>query len=324
MDEPRANNEIATPDIVAARAMVRRPGPKRNIKLPVILFLLTCLSTFWVGITDWRPTVPLQEMNLDLFLNYLRVSILENWQQGLLYMACLLLILLLHEFGHFFTTIFYRVPATAPIFLPFPFNPIGTLGAVIGMQGTQANRKQIFDIGIAGPLAGLVAAVPLAYLGVCQLDLTIPPRGGIGFRLPLLMQWMISTTGVEGYQAVEPIVWINQLNPCFAAAWVGLLITGLNMMPVGQLDGGHIVYTLFGKSSRWIAEAAIVLAIAFMVYHQHYILIVMVALVLIMGTQHPPTADDTVKLGPYRWAIGVASLAIPVLCFPPLIFKIVY
>lgn len=239
-------------------------------------------------------------------------------------MSCVLLILLLHEFGHFLTTIYYRVPATVPIFLPFPLNPIGTLGAVIGMEGTLANRKQIFDIGIAGPLAGLVAAIPLAYIGVTQLDLTTPPRGGIGFRLPLLMQWMVSYVGVEGYQATDPVVWINQLNPFFAAAWVGLIITGLNMMPVGQLDGGHITYTLFGgKIAKFIAELTIVLAIAFMVYHHQYILIVMVLLILVIGTAHPPTSDDTVKIGSARWAVGVVSLLIPVLCFPPLLLKFV-
>jgi len=278
------------------------PRRRRRMGLPVILFVLTCCSTFWVGITDWQPTVPLQSYDPGEILYNMRILLLANWVQGLLYMCSVLLILLLHEFGHFFTTLYYRVPATAPIFLPFPFNPIGTLGAVIGMNGTLANRRQIFDIGIAGPLAGLVAAVPLSFLGVSQLDLTEPPRGGIGFRLPLLMQWMVQSVGVEGLDPVEPIVWINQLNPFFASGWVGLLITGLNMMPVGQLDGGHITYTLFGKASKWIAELSIILAIAFMVYHQHYVLIVMVGLILIMGTAHPPTADDTVELGPTRWA----------------------
>ena len=309
---------------VEAIQAARVPRRKRKVKVPIILFLLTCLSTFWVGITDWRPTVPLGAADFDSFLMTVRMQLLQNWDQGLLYMASVLLILLLHEFGHFFTTIYYRVPATVPIFLPFPFNPIGTLGAVIGMQGTMADRKQIFDIGIAGPLAGLVAAIPLAYLGVMELNLTEPPRGGIGFRLPILMQWMVGSIGVEGYQASDPVVWINQLNPYFAAAWVGLLITGLNMMPVGQLDGGHISYTLFGKSARWIAEATIVFAIAFMVCFQHYLLAVMVLLILLMGTGHPPTADDTVEIGFGRWFLGLASLSIPLLCFPPMIFKFAY
>ncbi len=312
-------------ELAARVRQARYPLQRRRLRIPIVLFLLTCLSTFWVAVYEWRPpSDPFELAQFDQFLMTLRMMLIQNWAQGLWYMACVLLILLLHEFGHFLTTLFYRVPATVPIFLPFPLNPIGTLGAVIGMEGTLANRKQIFDIGIAGPLAGLVAAIPLAYIGVCQLDLTTPPRGGIGFRLPLLMQWMVSIVGTEGYQAAEPIVWINQLNPFFAAAWVGLIITGLNMMPVGQLDGGHITYTLFGgKISKWIAEGTVVLAIAFMVYHQHYILVVMVLLILVIGTKHPPTADDSVEIGATRFVIGVASLAIPILCFPPLLLKLV-
>jgi membrane-associated protease RseP (regulator of RpoE activity) len=192
------------------------------------------------------------------------------------------------------------------------------------MQGTAANRRQIFDIGIAGPLAGLIVAIPMTYLGVTYLDLSTPPQGGLGFRLPLLIQWLAELVGVEGYQSDNPIVWNNQLNPFFAAAWVGLLITGLNMMPVGQLDGGHIAYTLFGPASYRIAEATIVFAIALMVYFGHYVLIVMVTLIFLMGTRHPPTADDRVPIGYVRWWLGLFSLMIPVFCFPPLIFKIAY
>ncbi len=237
-------------------------------------------------------------------------------------MGAVLSILLLHELGHFVTTILYRIPASMPIFLPFPFNPIGTLGAVIAMHGNLADRKQIFDIGIAGPIAGLVAAIPLTFIGISQLDLSVQPHGGLGFRLPLLMQWIATSLAVEGYTPGQPI-WINQLNPMFTAAWVGLLITGLNMMPVGQLDGGHITYTLFGDSAHWIAQAAIVFAIAFMVYQQNFMLIIMVLLLLLIGTDHPPTRDDHVPLGAVRWCLGIGSLAIPILCFPPLIFQIV-
>ena len=317
--EPLAFSQNATPNRV-------RMMPKRRLKIPIILFALTCLSTFWVGMFQWQPpSNPMELSRIDFLMMQFRMMFIQNWDQGLWYMVSLLLILLLHEFGHFFMTVYYRVPATVPIFLPFPLNPVGTLGAVIGMEGTLADRKQIFDIGIAGPLAGLLAAVPLAYIGVQQLDLSVAPRGGIGFRLPLLMQWMVEMAAIEGYQKNDPIVWLNQLNPFFAAAWVGFLITGLNMMPVGQLDGGHITYTLFGgKISRIVAEATIVLAIAFMIYVQQLMLVVMVLLILIIGTAHPPTADDTVRIGPLRWAIGLGSLLIPVLCFPPLVFKIVY
>ena len=251
----------------------------------------------------------------------LRLMVLENWDAGVIYMVAVLLILFVHEMGHFIATIIYKVPASLPFFLPFPINPIGTLGAVIGMQGFVADRKQIFDIGIAGPIAGLVIAVPVAWFGVAQLDLTAQPFGGIGFRLPLLMQWFAESSQVPGYSAGK-VVWLNQLNPLFVAGWVGMLITGLNMMPVGQLDGGHVTYTLFGKAAHGIAKLTLVFAIAFMVYHQSFVLVIMVVLLLLVGTDHPPTRNDHVKLGAFRWTLGVASLVIPILCFPPLVFKL--
>ncbi len=303
---------------------------KRKTVLPICLFIATCLSTFWVGVSLWNPNFfepfyraisnpTAQEGSLL----EIRQMLLANWDTGLIYMLCVMLILLMHEMGHFIATIIYRVPASYPFFLPFPANPIGTLGAVIGMQGALADRKQIFDIGIAGPLAGLVAAVPIAYFGVSQLDLTTQPYGGFGFRLPLLLDWFAKATAVPGYETGD-VVWMSQLNPLFVAGWVGMLITGLNMMPIGQLDGGHITYTLFGKKAHGIAQATIVFAIAYMVYHNNFMLILMVILLLLMGPNHPPTRDDKVTIGRFRYGLGLVSLTIPFLCFPPQIFKITF
>ena len=297
------------------------PPHRRLTALPICLFVATCVSTFWVGISLWSPIQPwLDSLESGSLMN-IRKMVLTDWDTGLTYMLAVIAILLLHEMGHFVATLIYRVPASYPFFLPFPINPIGTLGAVIAMQGTAADRKQIFDIGIAGPLAGLVIAVPIAYFGVSQLDLTIQPMGGIGFRLPLLLDWFAVWTDVPGYQTGEP-VWMSQLNPLFVAGWVGMLITGLNMMPIGQLDGGHVTYTLFGRTAHLIARATIVFAIAFMVFHQNYMLAIMVVLLLTMGTDHPPTRNDHVPLVWFRIGLGLVSLVIPVLCFPPLIFKI--
>ena len=305
---------------VSPRVFYAKP---RRVVLPVVLFLLTCASTFWVGVCQWTPNLiePWIAAIGGLSLLPLRELLLANWESGLIYMTCVLTILLLHEFGHFFMTVYYRVPASFPYFLPFPLNPLGTLGAVIGMQGNAADRKQIFDIGIAGPLAGLVAAVPIAYYGVSQLDLTGPDYGGLGFRLPLLLDWFAKATEVPGYQTGK-IVFLNKLNPWFVAGWVGMLVTGLNMMPVGQLDGGHVTYTMFGKAAHVIAQLVIVLAIGYMVFHLNFMLGLMVVLVLLMGPKHPPTLDDSVPLGVFRYALGLASLSIPVLCFPPRVFEI--
>ncbi len=296
-------------------------APRRMTLLPLLLFLATCVSTFWVGIAYWNPTGPLAISASTGSLMNVRQLVLQNWDLGLTYMLAVILIIFLHEMGHFVATLVYRVPASFPFFIPFPINPIGTMGAVIAMNGSYADRKQIFDIGIAGPLAGLVAAVPIAWLGVSELDLTTQPLGGIGFRLPILMEWFAVASNVPGYEAGD-LVWMSQLNPLFVAGWVGMLITGLNMMPVGQLDGGHVTYTLFGRMAHWIAQATIVIAIAFMVYHQNFMLVLMVVFLLFIGTNHPPTRDDSVPLGWFRWILGVVSLAIPILCFPPLVFKI--
>ena len=269
------------------------------------------------------PHVIFSTTPMDGGLAEFRRLMLTNWPIGLTYMAGVIGILLLHEFGHFFAILIYKIPASYPIFLPMPFSPIGTFGAIIvGMRSDDPNRKQLFDIGIAGPIGGLILAIPLTFIGISQLDLTIVPRHGFGFHLPLAMHWLALWYEVPGYVPGEP-VWINQLTPVFAAAWLGLIITGLNMMPISHLDGGHVTYCLFGKKSHWLARACLISAIAFMVYHWSLILLVMVVLILYVGTDHPETSDDSVKLGPVRWVIGLASLSIPILCFPPQLMELI-
>ncbi len=309
------------------RTASARPRKRRRSRIPLLLFILTCFSTFWVGITNWQPTFELYRVfnssTANGFVDWmlLRQLIVRNWDQGLIYMCAVLAILLMHEMGHYVATLIYKIPATVPIFLPFPFNPIGTLGAVIGMEGTQADRRQIFDIGIAGPLAGLVVAIPMAIYGISQLDLTLPAAGQLALESPLAFQWLMQWIHVPGYIANgNQGVWFSQINPWFAAAWVGFLVTGLNMMPVGQLDGGHVTHCLFGRYAHWIAECIIVAAIAFMVWRGIPHLSVMVLLLIVMGTRHPPTRDDEVPLGAVRFTLGLMSLAIPFLCFPPNIF----
>ena len=263
----------------------------------------------------WQPVTILAGVDSMV----LRRLIVSHWDQGLLYMICLLSILMAHEMGHFITSMLYRVPQSAPIFLPYPLSPLGTLGAVIIMQGNIADRKQIFDIGIAGPIAGMVVAIPLCLIGVNQLDFSTPEGGGMAVECPLLIRWLISWYGIEGYSPGDGI-WLSQLNPYIAAAWAGFLVTGLNMMPVGQLDGGHITHAMVGKHANTIAQVVVVMAIAFMVYKGSYILIIMVLLLLLMGTSHPPTRNENIRLGSFRYLLGIVSFSMPILCFPPNIF----
>lgn len=291
----------------------RRP---RRIWLPVMLFALTCVSTFLAGAAGW---VPFEYLARGDGMG-MRVAILAHWQDGLIYMFCLLAILLTHEMGHFLATLWHRIHASLPYFLPFPISPIGTMGAVIGMDGTKANRKETFDIGLAGPLAGLAVIIPVLWVGIEQMDWTAPRHGPFTLDAPLLVRWVLEYLRPEGYQSGSD-VWYSQLNPWFMAGWVGLLITGLNMLPVSQLDGGHVIYTLFGRRSYWIARGFMLLAVGYILYAQAMNWSLMVVLVLLMGTDHPPTRDDTVPLGWMRIIVGLASLLIPLLCFPLHVLK---
>ena len=284
---------------------------RRRLTLPLLLFIATCLSTFWVGAADWRPQMI--ESPTDMWR-----TISVNWPQGLMYMGAVLAILLTHEMGHFLQTVRYHIPASYPLCIPVPFSLIGTMGAVISMDGMRANRKQIFDIGIAGPLAGLAVAAPILYLGVKQLDLSVAPGPhDIQLYNPVIVRWMIEWMHP---QWVDRAAWVSvsQLNPFFMAGWVGMLITGLNMLPVSQLDGGHTIYALFGRDAYKIARAFIIVAIVYVVINldQAAIWSPMLILVILLGIHHPPTADDSVELDDFRWILGVASMAIPVLCFP--------
>lgn len=287
-------------------------SPRRRLALPVVLFIATCLSTFWVGCTNWRPQ--LVEPTADNITHLVST----NWQTGLTYMLAVLAILLTHEMGHFLQTVRYRIPASYPLCIPVPFTLIGTMGAVISMDGVRANRKQIFDIGIAGPLAGLVVAAPILYLGVRNLHLNVAPGpNDVQLYNPVIVRWMIQWVHPEW---ADNAAWVSvsQLNPFFMAGWVGMLITGLNMLPVSQLDGGHTIYGLFGRDAYKIARAFIIVGIVYVVINleQAAIWTPMLILVILLGIHHPPTADDSVELDDFRWVLGVASMSIPILCFP--------
>jgi Zn-dependent protease len=303
-----AGEPVAGPQLT--RDHLRSPH-RRRLALPLLLFLATCLSTFWVGAANWRP-------QLIESPDAMWQVIAANWRNGLMYMGAVLAILLTHEMGHFIQTVRYRIPASYPLCIPVPFSLIGTMGAVISMDGMRANRKQIFDIGIAGPLAGLVVAAPILYLGVLRLDLaTAPGPHDVQLYNPVIVRWMIEWMHPE---SADRAAWVSvsQLNPYFMAGWVGMLITGLNMLPVSQLDGGHTIYALFGRDAYKIARAFIIVAIAYVVLNldQAAIWTPMLILVILLGIHHPPTADDSVELDDFRWLLGVASMAIPVLCFP--------
>jgi len=285
------------------------PAVRRRVLLPLLLFLTTCVSTFWVGATDWRP---------DAYMDHNRaaVAIEANWQRGALYMVAVVGILLTHEMGHFLMALRHRIPASLPFFIPVPVLPFGTMGAVIGMKGSQANRRQMFDLGIAGPLAGLAVALPVTWIGIQQLGAGPQPSHGIPFFNPLIFRLLIDYLRPD--LQCDAVLYMSQFNPLLMAGWVGMLVTGLNMVPISQLDGGHVSYALLGRRAHLLARGLVVAAILSILYWEAYMWVVMLTLVILMGIDHPPTAEDRVPLGWPRRLIGWTSLAIPILCFPPI------
>jgi Zn-dependent protease len=291
--------------------------PPRRRMLPLILFLATCFFTYAAGTYGWKPVLLGQQESVARgeYWDWRATGYLlaHEWRRGLAYMACVMGILLAHEMGHFLMTVRYQIPASYPIFIPVPMMFIGTMGAVIGMQGFKANRKQLFDIGIAGPLAGLVIAIPILCLGIIKAA-PVQPIHGIGEHVgdPLLVKLLIPVLRPDLPRGTE-----LYLNPILMAGWVGIFITGLNMMPVSQLDGGHVTYGLFLGGAHLIARIFMLAAVGFVIIAHQYSWILMLFLISAIGVDHPPTADDNVPLGTGRTILGLLSLVIPVFCFTP-------
>ncbi len=292
---------------------VRRP---RLTRIAILLAILTFISTFWAGVTNWAPNNALLDGLQFQSLLPLRVILLANWYGGLQFSLALMGILAAHEFGHYVLTLYYRVPSTPPLFIPFPVSPIGTCGAVIAMQGGEADRREIFDIGLAGPIAGLLVAIPLLFLALWYPQpMDYAPYKLMNIGHPLLIQWFAQWLVPD--QAEHYTSMLNtESSPLLMAVWVGLLVTGLNMMPVGQFDGGHVAFGLLGPSSRWLGIAALVGALLYMTYFRVAMFSLMLLLALLMGPRHPPSRDDSRQLGWPRQIIGWLSLALPVLCIP--------
>ncbi len=293
-----------------------RPG---RWKIPAILLILTLISMTWAGIVGWSPAKVLTDSYGDGSLFLVRRNVLANWIPGLLFSISLATILGAHELGHYFATRFYRIQSTLPLFIPFPINPIGTCGAVILMDGAKADRRQIFDIGIAGPIAGMLIAIPVAAMG---MQYGTPPwsqSSSIQFGQPLLIQWLAEGLAPE-LNANAAGITNEAMNPLLMAAWVGMLVTGLNMMPIGQLDGGHVIFGLMGKSSRWCNWVAYLGAVGYVIYaagaRGQPEFLPMVLLIPLMGITHPPTDNDEIQIGVLRMFIGTLTLILPILCIP--------
>jgi membrane-associated protease RseP (regulator of RpoE activity) len=250
-----------------------------------VLFLLTVVSTFLIG--------------------------------GFIYSLAILSILVAHETGHYLASRKYGVPSSLPYFIPFPLPPFGTLGAVIRTRGTIPHRKALFDIGSSGPLSGLALAIPAVVGGFLLskvVDVSQYPEQTTSLgNSPLLslLQRIVLGDLPPGTDVV--------LHPIAYAGWVGLFITSLNLLPTGQLDGGHIIYALFGRRSKIIFRLTLVgITLLSIIYNVGWLLLV--TILLFIGYKHPPPLDDLTPLDWRRKVVGALAFVIFFSAFTPIPF----
>ena len=235
---------------------------------------------------------------------------------GLWYSVTILAILGCHEMGHYVLALRYGVDTTRPYFLPAPFIT-GTLGAFIRLRSRIPNKIALFDIGIAGPIAGFVVAVPALFIGLLLSRIDRLPEDLSTLQYlgePLMFkfaEWMIWGRIADGYDV--------NLHPMGFAAWFGLLATALNLFPLGQLDGGHISYAVLGRRSTIVTLATLAGAIGLTFISSSWVVwtILMTVMIMMLGPHHPPTLDDDQQLGPGRVALAVVALVMLIVCFTP-------
>ena len=276
--------------------------------LPILLFVLTIITTLWAGALHLN-TKPVNGA-WDFLTTYPSSLI-----QGLPFAGTLLGILVTHELGHYILSRIHRVPASLPLFIPGPPHFIGTFGAVIRMKSPIMKKQALFDIGVAGPITGFIAAVFALIVGLSLSDV-VPRNQTFGLQLgePLFLQfiaWVIFGPIPETHDIV--------LHPIGFAAWFGFFVTALNLIPIGQLDGGHVAFAVFGQRQRTLALIAIpILLFLGLIGWPGWIL--WAGLAGLVGLSHPPVIDPQTPLGKKRMWVAWSALAIFSLSFSPVPF----
>jgi membrane-associated protease RseP (regulator of RpoE activity) len=280
---------------------VRRPIPWLNI----ILFILTVFSTILSG-------AGLEGMDILGNPSLIWNNPLDIIKAGIPFSFALLGILLFHEFGHYIASRRNGVKVTLPFFVPFP-NFVGTLGAVIRSKSPFINRRQLMEVGAAGPLAGVVIAIPLLIWGTAHSRfIPEPPNldGMINLGSSLLI-YVINKV----FSPTPPVGMISIIHPVAFAGWVGLLVTMLNLMPISQLDGGHILYALFGKFQHKLAYLFIAILVALSFYWMGWLIWIVFGLLL--KPNHPPTVLDDIPLERKHKIVGYICILLFIFCFMP-------
>jgi membrane-associated protease RseP (regulator of RpoE activity) len=311
------------------------PKPSK-VWVNILLFALTVLSVLFAGeLYSYNGPVPTDTLGMIW-------AVITHLWVGWPFAVSLLAILLAHEFGHYFVGRAHGAAVTLPYFIPLPFSPIGTMGAFIQMKSIPKNKRGLFDLAVAGPLAGLVVAIPVLLLGLSQSSLRIvtAAQGGgaegnsllyllakfVVFGkllpapvnlsgLPLLYHWISYFSIGKPSPVGSTDVFINQVA---WAGWVGLLVTFLNLIPAGQLDGGHIIYAIFGKRVNRILPVILVITVLLGFLWSGWWL--WAFLIFLLGRSHAEPLDQITQLDPRRKALAVLMLVIFLLVLAPIPF----
>jgi len=328
--------------VVAQPGTIGAPKPAN----PWINLGLAIATAFAVLLTG-AYTYGCQDVCPPSFLDFLIQCFprtLTDWLSGVPMMLTMMVILLAHEFGHYFAARYHKVAVTPPYFIPLPIiSPVGTLGAFIQLRSPFKTKKQLFDIGVAGPLAGLVFAIPLIFLGIASSTvhrLAPGPCGdamilegnsvfylGVKYliygqllpsfdhyaNLPFWQESLLLITGIFPNGGGTDIL----INAVASAAWFGLFLTAMNLMPVGQLDGGHIIYTILGDKARWLGMTLVVMMLAAGIFWWPGWFIWTMLIFFLIGTGHPPPLNALVELGLTRKILAYFTIILFFFLFMP-------
>jgi membrane-associated protease RseP (regulator of RpoE activity) len=316
---------IAVPGVIT-------PTPS-NVMVNILLFVVTVVSVLMAGIEDGSL------LDTHGFL----LGLILSLPQGIPFAISLLGILLAHEFGHYLAARYHNTPVTLPYFIPFPGGILGTMGAFIRLKAPPRNRKVLLDIGLAGPLAGLVVAIPVVIIGLALSEvgplptssddifgLTIEGNSILYLTLKYLVKGELLPAPVS-YGGLDPVIyWFRYffsglpiplggqdvlLHPIAWAGWSGLLVTALNLIPAGQLDGGHVIFVLFGRkaSKLWPFIVLALMAMGF-IWTGWFI---WAGLIFFLGRTYAQPLDDVTPLDDRRKALAILGLVVFVLVFIP-------
>lgn len=323
-----AGQPLLQPELLPPHGYIPAPAlppPRPRWRLALFLFVLTFLSTTTLGpvmyLTARTDVMLWPDVNQEIIVLSPTIAA-RVWSDpgmlriGLTFSLTALTILLAHELGHYLACRRYGLPSTPPYFLPVPIN-FGTLGAFIRIKAPIRSRKELFDVGVAGPLAGFVVLVPFLLYGIAHSEpVSLPPAPpGQAYGLLSLGPCLAIELATRLFHGPLGPGMVLNLHPMAIGAWLGLFATALNLLPLGQLDGGHILYAAVGRLQHRLAVPFwLILGLFGFVWLGWVLWFLIVGLI---GLRHPPLQDERVPLDPFRRWLAVVALILLVLCFMP-------